>query len=82
MSKKIIRLKEVEQKTGFKKSKIYDEIALGKFPAQVALGRYAVGWLEHEVDAWIDSLARKTLDRKSRQRRQRDETPGNGRARR
>ena len=66
MSKKIIRLKEVEQKTGFKKSKIYDEISLGRFPAQVALGQHAVGWHEDEVDRWIDGLQRKTLDRRPR----------------
>jgi prophage regulatory protein len=27
----------------------------GKFPKRIQLGPNAVGWIEHEVDAWIES---------------------------
>jgi prophage regulatory protein len=53
--KRIIRRPTVEAKTGLKHSEIYDRIKLGTFPRQVPLGVKAVGWLEHEVDAWIEA---------------------------
>ena len=28
----------------------------GTFPAPISLGDRAVGWLEHELDAWIKKL--------------------------
>jgi prophage regulatory protein len=53
--KRIIRLPVVEEKTGLKHSSIYEKIARGEFPSQVVLGQKAVGWVEAEVDAWIDA---------------------------
>jgi prophage regulatory protein len=55
--KRIVRLPIVEAKTGLKHSAIYQRIAEGTFPAQVPLGAKAVGWIEAEVDAWIDARA-------------------------
>src|SRR4029078_11729668 len=55
--KRIIRLPVVESKTGLKHSAIYEKMAPGQFPRQVPLGAKAVGWLEHEIDAWIDARA-------------------------
>jgi len=50
---RIIRRRQVEAKTGLGRSAIYERISQGTFPAQVPLGRQSVGWLEHEIDAWI-----------------------------
>ena len=55
--KRIIRLPVVEVKTGLKHSAIYQRITEGEFPRQVHLGPKAVGWLEAEIDAWIDARA-------------------------
>jgi prophage regulatory protein len=55
--KRIIRLPIVQEKTGLKHAEIYDRIKGGSFPRQVPLGLKAVGWLEHEIDAWIDERA-------------------------
>jgi prophage regulatory protein len=52
--KRIIRLPVVETKTGLKHSAIYQKIAEEDFPRPVPLGSKAVGWLEAEVDEWID----------------------------
>jgi prophage regulatory protein len=52
---KIIRLPKVEDKVGLKHSAIYEKIDRGQFPRQVPLGPKAVGWLEDEVDAWIEA---------------------------
>ncbi|MBO1518105.1 helix-turn-helix transcriptional regulator [Oceanisphaera pacifica] len=50
---RIIRLKEVMNKTGLSRSTIYRQIAEGVFPLSVSLGGKAKGWLESEVEAWI-----------------------------
>jgi len=52
--KRIIRLKEVIRRVGLSRSSIYQYIQTGQFPRQVALGGRAVGWLEFDIDRWID----------------------------
>ena len=54
-SNTILRITEVEAKTGYKRPTIYRFIKNGLFPKQVPLGLRAVGWVESEVDAWIQS---------------------------
>jgi prophage regulatory protein len=51
---RILRRREAQAKTGLAKTQLYQQIAEGKFPKQIRLGPKAVGWLEHEVDAWIE----------------------------
>jgi len=55
MSHKILKLPEVQKATGKCRSAIYREISEGTFPKQINLGPRAVGWLESEVQQWIDS---------------------------
>jgi len=55
---RIIRLGEVEHKTGLKKSKIYQMMNDGDFPKAVKLGPRSVGWFEDETDEWIENLPR------------------------
>lgn len=50
---RIIRLKEVMDKTGLSRSTIYRQITEGIFPLSVPLGGKAKGWLESEVEGWI-----------------------------
>lgn len=51
---RILRRGAVEARTGLRRSAIYQGIAEGTFPRQVRLGTKAVGWLEHEIDSWIE----------------------------
>ena len=51
----ILRLKQVKARTGLSRSSIYAKISEGDFPAQVLLGKRAVGFVESEVEAWITS---------------------------
>lgn len=55
MEQKIIRLPALKEKLGASRSFIYDSIKNGTFPRQISLGIRAVGWIEAEVDAWIQS---------------------------
>lgn len=50
---RIIRLPEVINRVGLKRAAIYLYVGRGEFPKQINLGPRAVGWLEHEVDAWV-----------------------------
>jgi prophage regulatory protein len=50
---KILRLPEVMDRVGICRALIYRRMISGTFPKQIALGPRAVGWLEHEIDAWL-----------------------------
>ena len=49
----ILRLPEVKKRTGLSRSTIYLRVAESKFPKPVSLGGRAVGWLEAEVQDWL-----------------------------
>jgi prophage regulatory protein len=49
----ILRLPEVKRSTGLSRSTIYLRVAEGTFPRPVSLGGRAVGWLEAEVQDWL-----------------------------
>lgn len=57
---RIIRLPEVIERVGIARSSIYLKIQEGTFPKQLKLGRNS-GWLESEIDAWIQDLASKRV---------------------
>ncbi|MFP1737088.1 helix-turn-helix transcriptional regulator [Lonsdalea quercina] len=50
---KLLRLSDVMEKTGFRKSWIYLLISKGDFPPAVKIGSRSVAWLESEVNDWI-----------------------------
>ena len=54
---RVLRRRAVQDKTGLRHSAIYQRIKAGTFPKPIYLGPKAVGWLESEIDAWIDALA-------------------------
>lgn len=56
MTTRLIRMKEVISKTGLSRSRIYQYIGEGKFPASVSLGERSVCWVESEVDKWIENV--------------------------
>lgn len=54
MSLNILRIKEVCRKTGLSRSTIYELMGQGLFPKSVALTPRTVGWIESEIDNWIE----------------------------
>ncbi|MDR3499936.1 MAG: AlpA family phage regulatory protein [Parvibaculum sp.] len=52
---KILRLPAVQEATGKSRSGIYSDIAIGRFPAPIRLGRRAIGWRTEDIDTWIAS---------------------------
>jgi prophage regulatory protein len=50
---KVLRLPEVMARIGLCRASLYLYINKGSFPKQISIGPRAVGWLEHEIDAWL-----------------------------
>jgi prophage regulatory protein len=55
MGTRILRLPAVKARTGLPRSTIYVRIAQGVFPRPVRLGARTVGWLESEVEDWLQA---------------------------
>lgn len=57
----ILRRRQVEKRIGLTRSPLYARIKAGTFPKPIRLGNSrAVGWLEHEVDAWLTAQVEKS----------------------
>ena len=54
MAIKVLRLPEVRNRTGLSKSSIYLHIKQGSFPRPIPLGVRSVGWLEGDVESWLE----------------------------
>ena len=50
---RVLKLKDVLSKTGLGKTTLYKLISLSEFPKPIGLGLRSVGWLESEIEAWI-----------------------------
>lgn len=50
---RVLKLKEVMEKTGLGRTKVYELQAEGRFPKSISLDGRAVGWLENEVEDWL-----------------------------
>ena len=59
MNNKILKLADVIETTGKCRSSVYQHISEGTFPKQINLGPRAVGWLESEIQSWLDSRIQK-----------------------
>lgn len=60
MTAQILRRKEVEAVTGLSRSAIYAKMATDEFPQQIKLSERSVGWLEHEIQEWIQTRIQET----------------------
>jgi prophage regulatory protein len=65
----ILRRKQVEARTGLSRSTIYSKFRRNPkrpreydptFPRPVSIGTRAVGWIEAEVDAWLNAQIQKS----------------------
>ena len=50
---RLLRIRQVLEKTGLSRSALYRKIEAQEFPAQVSIGDRSVAWVESEVDEWI-----------------------------
>lgn len=54
MAHRVLRLPAVKARTGLSRSTIYLRISERTFPRPIQLGVRAVGWLEAEIDEWLE----------------------------
>lgn len=54
MAQKVLRIPAVTTATGVSRSTIYLWVSKGTFPKPINLGSRAVGWLESDVNKWIE----------------------------
>ena len=54
MATAILRLPVVKARTGLSRSTIYLRVSEGEFPKPVSLGGRAVGWIESEIQQWLE----------------------------
>lgn len=53
----ILRLPEVERRTGLRRATIYRRAGEGTFPKPVRMGPNSTGWFESEIDAFLAEIA-------------------------
>lgn len=68
MPNSILKLPAVSARTGLSRSSIYSFMAEGHFPRQIFLGSRSVGWLESEINSWINSRITASSKRTERER--------------
>lgn len=54
MSQSLIRLSEVQRRTGYSKAWIYRLISQKRFPQSVKIGTRSIAFIESEIDEWIN----------------------------
>jgi len=60
MAQKILRLRDVIERTGLSRSTVYLKASRpdDDFPAPFKIGLRASGWLAEDIDSWIERRAR------------------------
>lgn len=61
MFHQVLRIFEVSDRTGLPRSSIYAKIQTGDFPRPIKLGPRSVGWLEADINSWLDEKVSESL---------------------
>lgn len=57
---RLMRIKDVSEKTGISRTKIYLLIQQGQFPPPLKMGSRIALWPESDVNGWITELVQKS----------------------
>lgn len=60
---RILKIKAVKERVGLSEGEIYKRVQREAFPSPIKLGgdkARASGWLEHEIDSWIEDRVRES----------------------
>ena len=55
---RLLRLPEVMDRVGLKRSAIYQRMSEGRFPKSRSIGPKCAVWVEAEINEWIQAVAR------------------------
>ncbi len=56
----LLRIKDVLNVTGLKRSGLYQRVSDGNFPKPIQIGPRCVAWVASEVDSWIGKCIEET----------------------
>jgi prophage regulatory protein len=59
---RLLRLNAVKEATGLSTASIYKAIAAGQFPRSVAISSRARGWLDSDIQQWIEERVTESRD--------------------
>jgi prophage regulatory protein len=59
---RFLRLPEVKDTVGLSRSTIYQHIEDGTFPKPISLGARAVGWLQSDIEKWVQNRVESGAD--------------------
>ncbi len=59
MVENILRIQQVQARTGLSRSGIYQKISEGTFPSQIPLGKRAIGFSESSISLWVSEQIKK-----------------------
>lgn len=62
MSEQILKMPDVIRATGLARSTIYKLISENRFPKQIKLTSFSSGWLQSEIEAWIEDRVAASRD--------------------
>ncbi|MEZ5692303.1 MAG: AlpA family transcriptional regulator [Altererythrobacter sp.] len=62
---RLLRLPEVMDRVGLKRSAIYQRMSEGRFPKSRSLGPKCAVWLEAEIEEWIRQIASEKREHKN-----------------
>lgn len=68
MTKRVLRLKQVQAQTGLSRSTIFALQQRGIFPQSIKIGPKATGWYEDEVQNYIETRPRGRGDQEGKRR--------------
>jgi prophage regulatory protein len=51
----ILRLPAVKKRTGLSRSSIYMQMSEGTFPKAIHIGVRAIGWVDEQIDGWVQT---------------------------
>lgn len=54
MNQTLVRLPEVQRRTGYSKAWLYRLISQKRFPQSVKIGIRSIAFIESEIDEWIN----------------------------
>ena len=63
-TERLLRLSEVQPRTGLSRTTIYRKMRDGSFPEPLKIGVRAVRWPESEIAAWLAARPRASGDRR------------------
>ncbi|MCB5320078.1 MULTISPECIES: helix-turn-helix transcriptional regulator [Yersinia] len=54
MPQSLIRLSEVQRRTGYSKAWLYRLMSQSRFPTSIKIGTRSIAFVESEIDEWIN----------------------------